>query len=165
MVNYNAIYESLIARAKNRTLHGYKENHHIVPKCMGGTDNISNLVYLTADEHFVAHQLLVKMFPENGNLIFAAHMMTRSNGRHIRNNKEYSWLKKRRSEYISKISKGVKRTPYGKRKKLQDPYVSALNIENFRSIEIDYTKYKSTVMYLSARDVQIIHSILWTYDK
>jgi hypothetical protein len=31
---------------------------------MDGSDLVSNLVYLTPEEHYVAHQLLVKMYPE-----------------------------------------------------------------------------------------------------
>ena len=36
----------------------YKERHHIVPKCMGGTDDKNNLIDLYAREHFEAHRLL-----------------------------------------------------------------------------------------------------------
>ena len=37
------------------------EWHHIVPVSLGGTNSASNLVRLTAREHWVAHQLLLKM--------------------------------------------------------------------------------------------------------
>lgn len=39
----------------------YLEKHHIVPKCMGGTNNPDNIVPLTAREHFICHWLLTKM--------------------------------------------------------------------------------------------------------
>lgn len=35
-----------------------KQKHHIVPKHMGGTDDPSNLVYLTIEEHAEAHRKL-----------------------------------------------------------------------------------------------------------
>ena len=35
-----------------------KHKHHIVPKHMGGTDDPSNLVYLTVEEHAEAHKKL-----------------------------------------------------------------------------------------------------------
>jgi hypothetical protein len=35
-----------------------KHKHHIVPKHMGGTDDPSNLVYLTIEEHAEAHKNL-----------------------------------------------------------------------------------------------------------
>jgi len=36
--------------------------HHIVPKHMGGTDDQSNLVYLTVEEHAEAHRLLYEEY-------------------------------------------------------------------------------------------------------
>jgi hypothetical protein len=53
-------YFSIVENARNKTAAGYKERHHIIPKCMGGTDTIENLVDLTAKEHFICHLLLVK---------------------------------------------------------------------------------------------------------
>lgn len=51
-----------MSKAKNRgKLNGYKEIHHIVPRSFGGTDAKSNLVELTAREHYIAHALLWKM--------------------------------------------------------------------------------------------------------
>lgn len=60
-MNYKAHYDLLIAkRGKTEKPEGYSERHHIVPKSLGGSDEASNLVYLTAKEHFVAHMLLAK---------------------------------------------------------------------------------------------------------
>lgn len=63
-MDYAAIYDDLIARARGRSRHGYMERHHIVPKCMGGSNSKGNMVYLTAKEHFIAHKLLVRIYPE-----------------------------------------------------------------------------------------------------
>jgi NUMOD3 motif len=59
---YTNWYFSIISNSKNR-LHvdGYTENHHIVPKSLGGSNDPHNLVKLTAREHFVCHMLLPKM--------------------------------------------------------------------------------------------------------
>jgi hypothetical protein len=57
-MNYKMHYERLISRAAGRKVDGYTEKHHITPRCMGGTDDKSNIAILTASEHFVAHQLL-----------------------------------------------------------------------------------------------------------
>jgi hypothetical protein len=58
-MNYQKIYNSLIAKAQARaTVDGYKERHHIVPRSLGGSDDKSNLVELTAREHFIAHMCL-----------------------------------------------------------------------------------------------------------
>jgi hypothetical protein len=40
---------------------GYFERHHIIPKSLGGNNSTTNLVNLTAREHFICHWLLVKM--------------------------------------------------------------------------------------------------------
>lgn len=57
---YKIWYDSIITRAKNRKINGYVEKHHIIPRCVGGIDNESNIVQLTAREHFICHRLLVK---------------------------------------------------------------------------------------------------------
>ena len=36
----------------------YCERHHMLPKCMGGTDDKNNLIDLFAKEHFEVHRLL-----------------------------------------------------------------------------------------------------------
>ena len=74
-MNYQAHYDRLIHRARNRVLEGYVERHHVLPKCMGGSDATDNLVQLTAAEHFVAHQLLCKLHPGVKGLAFAVVAM------------------------------------------------------------------------------------------
>jgi len=111
-MNYFKIYNNLIERAKNRILDGYGEMHHIIPRCMGGSDISDNLVRLTPEEHYVAHQLLVKMYPDNSKLLYAANMMCVISSDHggYRCNKLYGWLKKKISETRtgSKLSSEIK---------------------------------------------------------
>lgn len=57
---YKSWYDSIIQKAKVRNLSGYKEKHHIFPRCLGGKDIKTNLVKLTAREHFIVHMLLCK---------------------------------------------------------------------------------------------------------
>jgi len=62
---YGRWYIQLIQnRHKNAPL-GYCEKHHITPRGLGGGDEDTNIVKLTAREHYVAHLLLTKMFPFN----------------------------------------------------------------------------------------------------
>jgi hypothetical protein len=69
-MNYVIHYQRLMDRSpKVKPKTGYFERHHILPKCMGGNNEKINLVYLTPEEHYVAHQLLVKMYPGNRKLI------------------------------------------------------------------------------------------------
>ena len=70
-MDYLKIYNSLVERGKNRQLTGYTETHHIIPKCVGGTNDKWNLVKLTAKEHFICHLLLCEIYPENSKLKFA----------------------------------------------------------------------------------------------
>ncbi len=58
---YTKCYYNIIRKASNRINVGYVEIHHIVPRSMGGSDEVSNLIKLTAREHFVCHLLLTKM--------------------------------------------------------------------------------------------------------
>jgi hypothetical protein len=97
-VNYIKHYNQLIDRSKIRNLDVYTESHHIIPKCLGGRDEPSNLVELTPEEHFVAHQLLVKIYPDNRKLLFAVRMMTISPIGKRTKNKMYGWLKRRMAE-------------------------------------------------------------------
>lgn len=54
----------------------YHERHHIIPKCIGGTNNEENLIDLFAKEHFIAHRLLALENPNNDSLVYAWHMMS-----------------------------------------------------------------------------------------
>lgn len=74
-MNYKNIHDFIINRAKKRKIDGYTENHHIIPKCLGGDNAKENLVKLTAKEHYLIHRLLVRIYPENVSLIYAFWMM------------------------------------------------------------------------------------------
>lgn len=69
---YEKVYNSLIEKRKKNIPIGYKEKHHIVPRSFGGNNRKSNLVYLTAREHFIAHYLLMKMQVPNTPRYFSA---------------------------------------------------------------------------------------------
>ena len=62
-MNYLRIYNDIITRGQNRILYGYSEKHHIIPKHAGGTDDPSNLVELSVDDHAEAHR---KLYEEYG---------------------------------------------------------------------------------------------------
>ena len=111
-MNYQAHYDRLVHRARFRTLNGYCERHHIIPRCMGGGGETSNIVKLTAEEHYVAHQLLVKMCPDESGLVHALIRMA-----HLYpNNKIYGWIRRRHSVAMSKLQTGRRHTEAAKRK-------------------------------------------------
>lgn len=119
---YTIWYDSLINRAKNRTIYGYIEKHHITPRSLGGTDDNDNLVKLTPKEHFVCHLLLTKMTIGNARykMNFALHMLSNANnigdGRYIPSSRMYDlsrrlykealdnyWTDEKRKEHADKI--------------------------------------------------------------
>ncbi len=83
-MDYLKIYESLILRArllksKRLTLHHlgelYVERHHVEPRAHGGEDGETNLVPLTAREHYIAHRLLAKIHPDCKDMARAVFFM------------------------------------------------------------------------------------------
>jgi hypothetical protein len=74
MQHYINLIDSRISRGLNREA-GY-EIHHIIPKCLGGEDDSYNLVKLTYKEHYLAHYLLIKIFPEHTAIIYAFGAMS-----------------------------------------------------------------------------------------
>lgn len=80
---YEKWYNSIINNCKQKTYKDdeYREVHHIVPICLGGTDDISNLVEVSAKEHIILHKLLREIYPSCPGLILALKAMTLSNSR------------------------------------------------------------------------------------
>ena len=78
-------YCKLCLRARDRELTDdllmWGEKHHVLPVCMGGGNEPSNKVLLSPEEHYVAHQLLVKIYPNEQSLVFACLMMCRGPNR------------------------------------------------------------------------------------
>ena len=101
------IYAELIARARARRPEGYVERHHVVPKCLGGTDEPENIVALTAREHFVAHQLLVRMHPMNRALSWAVFLMSKRERFNPGQARSYAALKEAAARDISESQIGV----------------------------------------------------------
>jgi hypothetical protein len=87
-MDYQRIYNQLMFRAKEeleiritKKISGdYFEGHHIIPRCLGGTGKSSNIkhdniVMLTAREHFLAHWLLHRIYPDNNKITHAFWQM------------------------------------------------------------------------------------------
>lgn len=91
----------------------YHECHHIIPRCMDGTDDEENLIDLFAREHFIAHRLLALENPNNAKLVFAWNMMSvkgRSKERYTLTPEEYEELRKAMASAMSNINKGRRLT-------------------------------------------------------
>ena len=78
-MDYQKQYDSIIniaireCRKKNKEV--YYEEHHIVPRCLNGSDEKNNRVLLTAREHFICHKLLTFIYPHNSKIAMAFHML------------------------------------------------------------------------------------------
>ena len=107
------------ARRQNRRKSDdtYYERHHIIPKCMGGSNDKSNLVLLTALEHLRAHLLLPEMVDEKRvkyKLACALNRMMQTSSTHKRAGVLQFYSVARRK--FSELRKGIKHTDEAKAK-------------------------------------------------
>jgi hypothetical protein len=119
MNKYTNWYQAITERARTRNIDSYTERHHIQPRSLGGTDDKTNLVDLTAREHFICHWLLTKMHTgeAKSKMIYALNGMKRGNEFAQRYETKitarvYENLKKEFSKVHSVTMKG--RTPWNK---------------------------------------------------
>lgn len=99
-MNYQRHYDLLIDRARNRIIDGYSERHHVIPRCLGGNNKKENLVRLTPEEHYLAHQLLIKIYPQEKRLAWACAAMIPKTKYHQRNNKMFGWIRRKFAESV-----------------------------------------------------------------
>jgi hypothetical protein len=109
---YHKFYDAIIASAKSKNRRKseseYFESHHIIPKSLGGSNEKSNLVLLTAREHYIVHMLLVRMIPKPNK-----HKMLAALARFCKvakSSKQYELYKRTMSKY----SKGELNASFGK---------------------------------------------------
>lgn len=113
-MNYKAHYDRLIERAKTREKPDvYTEDHHIIPRCIGGTDDPENLVSLTAEEHLTAHLLLAKIHKDKPKLWMAARLMCANLQGNRPKNKSYSWWRNKVNSLLSDAVKEKWARKYG----------------------------------------------------
>lgn len=114
---YAKIYFAIVEKARNRIISecDYRERHHIIPKSLGGTDELSNLIELTAREHFICHLLLVKMTTnaDRSKMASALHKMSFSKSekqeRIVLNSSQYDLVRR----LYSRSMRGSNNPRYG----------------------------------------------------
>lgn len=126
-MDYKFVYNCIISKAKNRTeLSEYYEKHHILPKSLGGSNDETNLVKLTAREHFICHWLLVKMYEkgsvERKKMLFAFWRMKSNpdnNGKRYINSRAYETFRMEFAQAVGDLTRssqlGELNSQYGKK--------------------------------------------------
>ena len=97
---YKQWYDSIITSANSRTCTlTYSEKHHIVPISLGGSNNVDNLVTLSAREHFICHVLLTKFTSgaDKQKMLYAANIMS-----HAARNYQYRYINSRLYEMLKR---------------------------------------------------------------
>jgi predicted RNase H-like nuclease len=120
VVNYKAIYQSVVEKAKqegrSKGTGVYYEAHHIVPECLGGGGRVtqwkthSNIVLLTGKEHFICHRLLCKIYPDNLKLAHAFWGMCNQHrnyqDRYVASPRAYEEARSMHSKILAQSMKG-----------------------------------------------------------
>ena len=124
-MNYRHIYMCIVSNAQKQAKLGlrpktksqrykfpnqYFEFHHILPKSLFPLwkDRKSNIVPLTAREHFFCHQLLTKIYPNHSTVSALWHLMYRLKYKNVKvkiSSREYEKTKKQFSIEHSKQQK------------------------------------------------------------
>lgn len=108
-MNYRHVYCAIIRHAKSEEKLGirvkgngnYYEAHHILPKSLFPLWNKrkSNVVLLTAREHFFCHQLLVKIYPCYKMALALQRISHQCNGDLVLSSRDYQTIRETLSYY------------------------------------------------------------------
>lgn len=94
-MNYKNIYIRFIDNLKGQVPKGYYESHHIIPKAIGGSNDKSNIIKLTARQHLFAHRLLAKI--HGGSMWLPVVLMS---NRAKLSSHAYEYARKQHSEFM-----------------------------------------------------------------
>jgi hypothetical protein len=158
-MDWQKIYSQLIEKAKTRQSESYSERHHILPKCLGGSNSKNNIVSLTGREHFIAHKILVLLYPDNASLKFALWAMCNQKGKHRKfsvSSRDYErarqaciplWRQPKSEEHKQNLSRAKLGKKLIKNQRGKDNH-------NFNKIWITNTLTQESKMVPSTQDIQ-----------
>ena len=117
-MSYKEFIENILnTRGRFACGNKYHERHHIIPRCMDGTDEEENLIDLFAREHFEAHRLLALENPQNEKLKYAWWAMCSFSGSSKKRDKiapeEYEEVRTEFANICSKKFSGKGNPMYG----------------------------------------------------
>lgn len=168
-MNYNKLYSRFIESKRSRLLikqKGY-EFHHILPKCLRGSNNKDNLVKLTHREHLRAHEYLAKMYNGEAKLKMEIALGVMKHDRNITRHtslklwekKDYrkrqvkahkEWARNNRDKYVLEMKRRWQNPEFrakvlAKRKKIYDDPQWKLRTSIKRKLKWQDPKYRSRV--------------------
>ena len=169
-MNYEEIYSKIISRAKEanreKGVETYYEKHHIVPRCIGGSNEKSNMVLLTAKEHFLCHKILTYIYKESKQLAFAfiAICNVRNKGqvhRYTPTSREYQQAK----QHYGQLMQGSGNPRYGKEgywkgKQKSEEHIDKIRCgnlgnQNRRGKELSVEARLNVILANQARSIEI----------
>lgn len=160
---YAAIYFKIVSTSDTNV--NYFETHHIIPRSLGGSDDPSNLVKLSARKHFLCHYLLTKMLKPNTSawykMVKAFMMMgncSSNQQRHI-NSRLYESQRIAFSETQSASQSGSKNSQFGTKwvhKGTESFKIKLDDLQNYLSLGYSEGKYKQPKpKKVSMRDTEL----------
>ena len=143
---YTNWYFSIINSAQNRSENtGYTEKHHIIPKSLGGSNDLDNIVILSAKEHFIVHHLLTKMLDSQelrGKMWSAFFLMHIGHENRVVYPRTYALAKEYMSQHKKIITRGTTNPFFGKKHSLLTKQKMKDSWNHSASRNQDITTYK-----------------------
>lgn len=114
---YFQLYINIVNKARTNSYSCYTEKHHIIPRSLGGSNAKTNLVKVSAREHFILHFLLTK-FTKGEHwyaMVKAFNLMGASANEQSRymNSRLYDSNRKHMSETMSLLQANTKNSQFG----------------------------------------------------
>ena len=112
---YNQIVKHYKELDLKKSKNLYTESHHIIPRCMGGSNNKDNLVRVPARVHFLLHWMLYRIY-RTSEMAFAWNMMCMNTHNSRYTSRSFSIIRRIFSECASSAHKGKILTDSHKKK-------------------------------------------------
>lgn len=183
-MNYLRIYNNIIDKRKIEKPIGYKERHHIIPYCISKSNEESNLIDLTAREHYICHLLLIKIHKNDKyyyKLLNAFLMMNckSKDQKRYYNSKLYEYLKIEFSNLMKYLNKNrigntknhiwIKNINLRKCKLVKKEEVSQYLLKDWEIGNVinweSYLNYKKIKEYNKLKKQQEIHNKIKLYTE
>lgn len=175
-------YVDFIESRRGLELPEYTEDHHILPRSMGGTNDKSNMILLSAKDHYYAHKLLWLAY-RNVQMTIAFWRMSHDKKHNPITGEEYQLLREEQAKHLSVLNSKIT-TEWHKNKSDEVEAIRALkisqtlkdNYKNFSEEEkeqyrLRYTginkkpKTKAVCRMHDKKEMPMAHYIRWLMSE